>query len=104
MSKSKSSTGIMPCSKIHSPADCNLAALKRMVGGTPKATKLYFPIHMLPVLIFKRHKLLKTPGPIMYKVIQNTLRSTFFLTVYGGVFTRVMCLLRTVIHPIPQQE
>jgi len=49
--------GFIHCKDIHD-GSCQLNALKKFVSVFRAATKFYSPLHIVPVLIFKRRALL----------------------------------------------
>ncbi|KAL0479322.1 4 TM domain-containing transmembrane protein [Acrasis kona] len=60
--------------------------LKRVRSVFMFGVKLYGPIHILPVLIFKRKQLLQNPGQIIYNLLKNITRSSSFLVLYQTLF------------------
>ena len=56
-----------------------------------KALKFYLPIHMLPVIIFKRSRLMKEPLQVIKKLVKNIFMSCLFLTLYVSVFWYFFC-------------
>ena len=52
--------GFLDCKYIHD-GSCEAEAFKRFITIVKLSSKFYFPIHLIPALIFKRHKLKKEP-------------------------------------------
>ena len=82
----------VPCSAIHAHS-CEREALNRFIIVFKMATKLYAPIHALPVLIFKRKQLKLEPMRVFLKTLKAIMRSTTFLALYIASFWYVFCLL-----------
>ncbi|RUS78406.1 hypothetical protein EGW08_013820 [Elysia chlorotica] len=63
--------------------------------------KLYLPIHLIPVLIFKRGLLLKRPFFVLYSLSKNLALSTAFLGLMVFLAKIVICLLRNALQRPP---
>jgi hypothetical protein len=84
---------LVPCTEIHPGVECNEFALYYSWNCLPVALKFYAPIHILPMLIFKRKQLLSDPVPVLLKTLKATCKSSAFICVYQFTLIRTICLL-----------
>lgn len=73
---------------------CTEHAIHDFVRSLPAFAKLYIPIHLAPVLIFKRHMIKKRPGYVLMSLAKNLAFSTLFLASIVSIAKYVICLLR----------
>ncbi|KAH9489152.1 hypothetical protein Btru_052328 [Bulinus truncatus] len=84
--------------------NCMHHRLVDFIHSLPGFAKLYLPIHLTPVLVFKRNVLLERPIFVLKSLIKNLLLSTTFLGLMVTLAKLTICLLRNCIHrppPIP---
>ncbi len=77
--------GGMPCELVHcgvGGANCYKNALYRWIRGWRMSMAIYFPVHLLPRLLFNPKGFLKTPIPNLIKVLTGAARSAAFLATY----------------------
>ncbi len=94
--------GGMPCELVHcgvGGANCYKNALYRWIRGWRMSMAIYFPVHLLPRLLFNPKGFLKTPIPNLIKVLTGAARSAAFLATYivGNWFP--ICLGRSALLP-----
>ena len=77
--------GGMPCELVHSGtggASCYKNALYRWIRGFRMSMAIYFPVHLLPRLLFNPSGFFKTPVANLIKVLLGAARSAAFLATY----------------------
>ena len=80
---------------FHKEASCLVASMKEFVKGSfPRSLRMYLPVHFLPMLLFQPKKVFADPWTYMVRKTWNTLRSSFFLSVYIFNMRVPMCWLR----------
>ena len=85
--------GMVPCHAQH-PNSCEKDAFIKFLKVATMALKLYTPLHMLPLIIFKRKAMLKTPLRELYFLAKNIVRSVLFLSVYVASFWYGTCIFK----------
>ncbi|XP_062617210.1 uncharacterized protein LOC134278915 [Saccostrea cucullata] len=80
---------------------CLRHAIVDWVKSFPAFAKLYFPIHVAPVVVFRRKLLLERPYRVIKSILKNTLFSTAFLATMVMLAKYVICLLRNLSHKPP---
>lgn len=94
--------GGMPCELVHcgtGGASCYKNALYRWIRGWRMSMAIYFPVHLLPRLLFNPKGFLSSPVPNLIKVLTGAARSAAFLATYivGNWFP--ICLARSALLP-----
>lgn len=94
--------GGMPCELVHcgtGGASCYRNALYRWIRGFRMSMAIYFPVHLLPRLLFNPRGFLASPLPNLLRVLTGAARSAAFLATYivGNWFP--ICLARTALLP-----
>ena len=94
--------GGMPCELVHcgtGGANCYKNALYRWIRGWRMSMAIYFPVHLLPRLLFNPKGFLSSPLPNLLKVLTGAARSAAFLATYivGNWFP--ICLARSALLP-----
>ncbi|VDI38316.1 Hypothetical predicted protein [Mytilus galloprovincialis] len=85
----------LTCSEVGLHKDsCTKHAIKDFFHSIPAFAKLYFPIHLTPVVIFRRKLLLERPKRVLKSLLKNTVFSTAFLAAMVMLAKYVICLLR----------
>lgn len=72
----------------------NLICQEKFVG---MALKLYFVVHFLPLIIFKRKRLLKAPLKELFKALKGMLRSTLSMTAFSFIGRYYMCNIKKIL-------
>ncbi|GFS17400.1 hypothetical protein ElyMa_001496500 [Elysia marginata] len=80
---------------------CTAHRLKDLLLSLSGFAKLYLPIHLTPVLIFKRGLLLKRPLFVLTSLVKNLALSTAFLGLMVTLAKLTICLLRNAFHRPP---
>lgn len=92
----------LTCSEVGlHEGSCTAHRLKDLLLSLPGFAKLYLPIHLTPVLIFKRAMLMKRPLFVLYSLAKNLALSTLFLGLMVSLAKMVICLLRNAMHRPP---
>ncbi|KAJ9475784.1 hypothetical protein PHBOTO_005845 [Pseudozyma hubeiensis] len=94
--------GGMPCELVHcgtGGANCYKNALYRWIRGFRMSMAIYFPVHLLPRLLFNPRGFFRQPLPALLKVLTGAARSAAFLATYivGNWFP--ICLARSALLP-----
>ncbi|SAM85285.1 uncharacterized protein UBRO_07483 [Ustilago bromivora] len=92
----------MPCELVHcgtGGASCYKNALYRWIRGWRMSMAIYFPVHLLPRLLFNPKGFLSSPIANLLKVLSGAARSAAFLATYivGNWFP--ICLARSALLP-----
>jgi hypothetical protein len=72
--------------------------------GLGRAFKIYAPVHILPVLLFKQKKLIKEPKTVLYELARALLLSCMFLSSYQYIVKQSQCLIRNAIQSDTSQQ
>ena len=83
----------IPCSVVHMHS-CEKNTLLKFLQVFNMASKFYIPIHLVPVLVFKRDKLVKKPVEVIKNLIVNIIRSCLFLSTYVAAFWYLNCFFK----------
>ncbi|SNX86909.1 uncharacterized protein MEPE_05618 [Melanopsichium pennsylvanicum] len=94
--------GGMPCELVHcgtGGASCYKNALYRWIRGWRMSMAIYFPVHLLPRLLFNPRGFFASPLANLLKVLKGAARSAAFLATYivGNWFP--ICLARSALLP-----
>ena len=87
--------GFLECKYIHDHS-CEVEALVRFTKIFKLAAKFYFPIHLIPTLIFRRKELKKKPLETFKKFVIAYLKSVLMLAGYIAIFRYGMCSLKNL--------
>lgn len=92
----------MPCELVHcgvGGASCYRNALLRWIRGWRMSMAIYFPVHLLPRLLFNPKAFFRAPLANLLKVLLGAARSAAFLATFivGNWFP--ICLGRTALLP-----
>lgn len=60
------------------------------------ALKIYAPVHLLPLLLFRYRKLAKAPGPTLQHLLASILRSSSFLSTFVVIIFFWICMIRKI--------
>lgn len=94
--------GGMPCELVHcgtGGASCYLNALYRWIRGWRMSMAIYFPVHLLPRLLFSPKSFLSHPLPSLLKTLTGSARSAAFLATYITLNWFPICLARSALLP-----
>ena len=91
--------GLIHCRDIHD-FSCQWEGLKRFCLVFQLAIKFYLPIHLIPALIFKRHKLKTQPMEVFKFFLKGLLRSSLMLATYIAVFRYGLCFFKNLRHKV----
>ena len=69
-------------------------ALKSFVSVFRAATKLYGPLHLIPLLIFKRGRFMQDPKSQSWLLFKNIVNSCLFLSIYVSTFRYMLCFTK----------
>ena len=83
------------CKYLHAHS-CEWNALRKFWIVFSSVYKFYVPIHVLPVLIWKRKRLLREPIKILKTCIKNILQSCLFISTYVSLLWYFLCYFRNV--------
>ena len=85
--------GFIACKHIHDNS-CEWTALIKLWTIFNKAYKFYIPLHVVPVLLFKRHRLRQEPTKTIKQTVKNIMMSSLFLSTYVAVFRYLLCVFK----------
>ncbi|XP_021376856.1 uncharacterized protein LOC110465398 [Mizuhopecten yessoensis] len=85
---------------LHSDS-CTKHAFKDMIFSIPAFAKLYLPIHLAPVIIFRRKLVIEKPKRVLKSLVRNMLFSTSFLASMVMLAKYTICLLRNLNNKPP---
>eukprot|EP00742_Colponemidia_sp_Colp-10_P002326 GILJ01002482.1.p1 GENE.GILJ01002482.1~~GILJ01002482.1.p1 ORF type:complete len:226 (+),score=16.68 GILJ01002482.1:75-680(+) len=85
----------MPCSMMHDNS-CGWEAMERFLVACTKNCKVYIPVYMMNLLIFKWRRLLKEPIPMLSKTAVSIAKSTAFLSLFVSTLRGLVCATRQV--------
>ena len=83
----------VPCSATH-PQSCEWNSLRKMIVVAQLAHKVYIPIHLAPVLLFKRRLLWRHPVKVIKNFLKNLLNSTAMMAMYVGMLYYCHCKIK----------
>ncbi|KAI0348059.1 hypothetical protein BDW22DRAFT_1350209 [Trametopsis cervina] len=95
--KTRKNLGGIPCELVHgglAGSSCTGNALTRGVYAFAEAMALYLPVHILPILMTRPHKLLRASE--LVKTLLSVLRSASFLSTFVSSIWMAVCLTRTL--------
>jgi hypothetical protein len=85
----------IPCDLYH-PGSCEFNALKRFIHVFNLAIKVYLPVHLAPLLIFKLKALMTNPVPHLNKLLISLLKSCGFISAFGFLIRYGLCRFGSV--------
>ncbi|XP_060077144.1 uncharacterized protein LOC132556719 [Ylistrum balloti] len=83
------------------PDSCTKHAFKDMIFSIPSFAKLYLPIHIAPIVIFRWKLIVKRPKSILRSLLKNVVFSTSFLASMVMLAKYTICLLRNLSKKPP---
>ena len=78
----------------HDPDSCTSNAFRRFRNAFLRACSMYTPVHALPVLIWKRDRVLRDPTTEIGRVVVSIGRSSFFLGAFVAIVHASICFWR----------
>lgn len=87
--------GFLDCKDFHDHS-CAWEALVRFAVVFKNAYKYYLPIHIIPLLIFKRKKLMTEPLKTLKYTLINYLKSVCFMSLYVCILKFSMCKTKNI--------
>ena len=89
--------GFLHCRDIHDHS-CEWEAFARFMAIVKLSYKFYLPIHLIPTLIFKRHKLKSHPVDVLKSFLKGYIKSILMLSTYVTLFRYFLCFLKNRRH------
>lgn len=87
------------CAEVYHPGQsCAVAHASDVPALIVRCLRLYAPVHLVPLLLFRWRALLEKPAPTAARAAVAISRSTAFLTAYVTVVKAMLCLQRTERH------
>ena len=80
------------CELFH-PHSCAFNSLKRFLFLFKLAIKVYAPVHLVPLLLFRMKVLLASPTQQLQRVLVSILRSCAFISTFGALMRYTLCWL-----------
>eukprot|EP01080_Neovahlkampfia_damariscottae_P000244 gene244-4490_t len=91
--------GPVACNKvIHPGISCPQHTLDRLVSSFKLCFLMYFPVHLLPTLIFRVQKALDNPIEFLKITLQNTVQSSAFLSTFIVLIWGSVCFWRNALQ------
>ena len=91
--------GFIECKDIHD-GSCEYEAALRFWNVFKLAVKFYFPIHLVPILIFKGKRITKEPGKVLKSFVKGFMRSVVMLSMYCMIFRYGLCQTKNRRHTV----
>jgi hypothetical protein len=85
------------CGYLHPNHTCFTYGMTLWAKVLPGCFLMYAPIHLIPVLVYKRKMLFKDPLSVIVGFLKNSLRSAMFLAVFNSIMVSVMCTFYLII-------
>ena len=85
----------IPCSVIHKHS-CHSNALRKFLILFKMAFTFYLPLHLLPVVVYKRNKIFSEPYKIVKNLLIGIVRSSLFVSVCISLFWYLICLFKNL--------
>jgi hypothetical protein len=89
----------LDCSYIHD-GSCEKVAVMKFLTVSVTALKFYLPVHLIPIILFKRKKLSENPRQTIKNAIKNIFKSCMFLATYVSIFRYLLCFLKNYRHKV----
>ena len=85
----------IPCSAIHKHS-CHSNALRNFLIVFKMASTFYIPMHLFPVIVYKRNKIQSEPVKILKNLIIGIVRSSLFVSVCISLFWYLICIFKNI--------
>lgn len=79
------------CDCYHSPHSCLGLNMRYFMNILPASFSIYLPVHLVPLLLFKRDKLKRTPVPVLLQFGKSLMRSVLFLNFFQTLMILTLC-------------
>lgn len=87
--------GFLYCKDYHE-GTCLYSAILRFIKTFKNSYKYYIPIHLIPLLIFKRKKIKESPKKTLGHALYNYLKSVVFISLYVAICKYSICKLKNI--------
>ncbi|CAG8477381.1 788_t:CDS:2 [Gigaspora margarita] len=88
----------LPCELVHPRFDsCIYASVERFFQVFKTIAPVYATLNVVPMFVFKISQLTKDPYTLIKKCVQNTIRSSTFLSVFVSSYQTQICFHRNLI-------
>jgi len=88
--------GYIPCKSVHSHCGCLAYSFEKFLLVLKKVWAFYIPIHVIPILLFKRKELRNKPREIILKTLFRYLKSLLFMSSCIGIIYLTLCTTVTL--------
>lgn len=92
----------LPCELVHcgiGGPNCFKNALYRFLRAWKVCMGIYFPVHLVPRLIFGPGQFKREPIQALMKVLKGSMRSATFLSTYIASIWFMVCMARSMVLP-----
>ncbi|MCO5585380.1 hypothetical protein L7F22_039313 [Adiantum nelumboides] len=92
----------LPCELVHcgiGGPNCFKNALYRFLRAWKVCMGIYFPVHLVPRLIFGPGQFKREPIQALLKVLKGSMRSATFLSTYIASIWFMVCMARSMVLP-----
>ncbi|PCH40706.1 hypothetical protein WOLCODRAFT_24216 [Wolfiporia cocos MD-104 SS10] len=91
----------VPCSALHPWLDsCTLTQLDRFVAVVRWMLPIYGALHLIPMLLFRRDRVLREPARMLLRAALGTARSSTFLGVFVFIYQSAFCLKHNLFNDL----
>jgi hypothetical protein len=91
--------GPVACNKvIHPGISCTHHTFDRLISSFKRCFLMYFPVHLLPTLLFRIQKVFDDPLHFLMTTLKNTLQSSCFLTTFILALWMSVCFWRNTLQ------
>ena len=77
---------------MHAGHGCVQINLLHMSSVVKSSLLMYLPVHIIPVLLFKRKALMHRPLPVLRKLLLGLARSVAWFVSFQGLFIATVCV------------
>ncbi len=82
----------IPCYQNHAPRTCLRCCGMHAIKVILPSCAIYIPIHLIPILLFKRKLLMEHPKQVLLQFLKNCSLSVLFLSSYNLIFVGTLCI------------
>ena len=93
------SGGFLDCKDFHDHS-CLIEALGRFVVVFKSSYKYYIPIHLIPLIIFKRKRMMREPVKTIGYTLLNYLKSVCFMSLYVCILKYSLCKTKNIRNKV----
>ncbi|RIB15809.1 hypothetical protein C2G38_2039098 [Gigaspora rosea] len=92
---------VLPCELVHPRFDsCIYTSVERFYQVFKTIFPVYATLNVVPMFVFKINQLTKDPYTLIKKCVQNTIRSSTFLSVFVSSYQTQICIHRNLVKDI----